>query len=146
VVSKSRGEARPQDMRGFPNDRWSGGAQLWWTGAAPGDHLALGIPVERAGRYEVEVVLTKARDYALVQLSLDGHMAGPRIDLFHPSDVVTTGVISLGTFDLSLGRHELAIDIQGAHSEAIPAHMVGLDCVVLRPAVGGDPDGAKPGG
>src|SRR5690606_4289426 len=90
VLSASSGSARSQPMTNFTADRWSGGNQLWWTGGKPGDRLMLAVPVETAGVYEIELVLTRARDYGIVQLSLDDDPLGGPIDLFNAPEVITT--------------------------------------------------------
>ncbi|MCO6453860.1 MAG: c-type cytochrome [Pirellulaceae bacterium] len=131
ILEKTGGDARPQKMDAFPKDKWSGGDHLWWTGAKPGDKLVLELPVASGGRQELFAVMTKARDYGVVQLSLDGQPLGPPVDLFNSPDVITTGVVSLGTIELQPGKHRLAIEIVGAHPDAVKAHMFGLDYVYL---------------
>lgn len=111
--------------------KWSHDDHLWWTGAKPGDQLEVVVPVKKDGTYEVSVVLTKARDYGIVQLSLDGKKAGDPIDLYHPT-VVPTEPIALGTFTLNKGMHRLKVEIVGANPEAVKSYMFGLDQVWLR--------------
>jgi len=53
--------------------------------------------------------------------------------LFHSPDVLTTGVLSYNSNRLSAGKHQLTIEVLGAHPEAIKAYMVGLDYVKLIP-------------
>jgi putative heme-binding domain-containing protein len=131
ILAKTGGDARSQKMNTFAKAKWSGADQLWWTGAKPGDKLTLELPVRTAGRYELFTVMTKARDYGIVQWSLDGKKIGPRQDLYNPADVVTTGVVSLGTLELKAGKHRLTAEIVGAHPQAIKAYMFGLDYVYL---------------
>jgi len=131
ILSKTAGAAGSQKMGGFTKDRWSGVDHLWWTGAKPSDRLELEIPVEKAGRYNLEAVLTRARDYGIVQLSLDDHPLGPPIDLFNSPDVITTGVLSFDNLELTAGAHKLGVQIVGAHPQAAPAFMFGLDYVRL---------------
>ncbi len=83
VLAKTGGNAAPQKMDPFTKDRWSGADQLWWTGAGPGSKLTLELPVEQAGRYDVLAVFTKARDYGIVQLSLDGKPLGGPLDFYN---------------------------------------------------------------
>jgi len=75
-------------------------------------------------------VLTKARDYATVQLTLDDQPLGEVIDLFSP-DVVTTGELRLGKHKLAAGSHRVVIVIQGANDAATKSYMVGLDYLRL---------------
>src|SRR5262245_21955167 len=72
VLAKPPGKVQSQDMGAFPKGSWQDGDQLWWTGAKPGDKLTLVIPIKEEGTYQVSIILTKARDYGIVQLSLDG--------------------------------------------------------------------------
>ena len=80
-----------------------------------------------AGRYNLEIVLTKARDYGIVQLSLDDRELGGPIDLFHTPDVMTTGVLSFDDIELTAGAHRLRVQIVGANPKAVKAYMFGLD-------------------
>ena len=126
-VEKPAGSVRPQAMQSFSKGRWSGNSQLWWTGGKPGDRLVLEFPVDSAGRYHLSAALTKAHDYAIVQLEIDGQpLAGP-IDLYNRPDVVSTGSMSLGTLPLTAGTHRLGVSIVGRHPEATPAFMFGMD-------------------
>lgn len=131
ILNKTGGSARSQPMGGFPKDRWSGVDHLWWTGGKPGDKLDLELPVEKAGRYEIELVLTQARDYGVVQLSLDDEKLGEPLDLYNSPDVITTGVLSFDGRELSAGDHKLSVEIIGTNPKAVKAYMFGLDYVRL---------------
>jgi putative membrane-bound dehydrogenase-like protein len=130
VLERSAGNSGPQDMVPFGRDLWSGNAQLWWTGAKPGGRLVLEVEAPKAGRWEIEVALTRAVDYGVVQFSLDGEALDAPVDLFHPR-VVPTGPLSLGVHDLAAGAHRLGVEIVGAHPQAVKAYMFGLDYVLL---------------
>ncbi len=95
VLGATAGAARSQKMGGFNAARWSGGDQLWWTGGQPGARLEVELPVERGGPYALEVVFTKARDYAIVRLSVDDEPWGEPIDLFNVPEVISSGVLML---------------------------------------------------
>ncbi len=131
IVDKTAGTAASQLMDGFKGDRWSGNDQLWWTGAKSGDRLAVAIPVAKDGNYLVQVVLTQAPDYAIVQLKLDDQKLGEPIDLYAP-EVRTTGLLDFGQHQLSAGEHRLTLEVIGSNAHATPSHMVGLDCVILK--------------
>ncbi|MBI1901992.1 MAG: FG-GAP repeat protein [Planctomycetia bacterium] len=135
VLARTAGSTGSQKMQEFQKDRWSGDDHLWWTGAGPGAKLELELPVEKAGTYDLELVLTKARDYGIVQLSLDGQareaLLGGPIDLYNFPDVITTGVLAFEGKKLAAGSHKLGVQIVGAHPKAVPAHMFGLDYVRL---------------
>ncbi|MFO1513802.1 MAG: DUF2961 domain-containing protein, partial [Verrucomicrobiota bacterium] len=129
VLSQTGGNPQAQDLTGF-GDQWSGDAQLWWTDAKPGDRLELALPVETTAQYELSAQLTKARDYGVVQLWLDGKKLGQPIDLYDPNVVPLSGV-KLGAHDLSAGQHQLSIEITGANVKAVKSYMFGLDYVKL---------------
>jgi hypothetical protein len=132
VRAKTGGDTQEQIMDGY-GDAWSGGAQLWWTGAKPGDKLDLVLPVKQDGKYHVAAQLTKARDYGIVQLYLDGEKLDGPIDLYHP-DVVPTAVLDLGKRTLAQGSHQLTVEILGANPQAEPAYMAGIDYIKLEPS------------
>jgi D-arabinan exo alpha-(1,3)/(1,5)-arabinofuranosidase (non-reducing end) len=131
VLSRTGGDPHVQDMSGF-GDKWSNDAQLWWTGAHPGNRLELALPVAKSGDYRLVTQLTKARDYGVVQLALDGKMLGGSLDLYNPS-VIPSGQLDLGTYDLSAGKHTLTVKIIGANENAVKSYMFGLDYVRLIP-------------
>jgi hypothetical protein len=133
VLKATGGAAASQKMTAFTKDAWSGADHLWWTGAKPGDKLEVELPVETAGKYTVELVLTRARDYGIVQLSLNGRALGGPIDLFNNPEVITTGVLDFDGIELTKGPHKLGVEILGAHPEAVKAFMFGLDYVRLVP-------------
>jgi len=131
VLGEPKGQVRTQGMR---NERyqgtWKNGDQLWWIRAKPGDKLEVAVPVQQAGTYQVSVVLTTARDYGIVQLSIDGKKAGEPIDLYNPQ-VAITKPIPLGTHQLTEGEHTLGVQIIGANEKAVKSYMFGLDEVIL---------------
>jgi putative membrane-bound dehydrogenase-like protein len=130
VLRRTGGSSAAQGMESFGRDLWSGNSQLWWTGGRPGDRLELAIPVEKDGTYRLEAALTRARDYGVVQLWLDGKKIEGAIDLYNPA-VVTTGAVLLAELPLEKGEHVLAVEILGANPQAVKAYMFGLDYVLL---------------
>jgi hypothetical protein len=132
VISKTAGNPQVQDLTGFGESQWSNDEHLWWTDAKPGDKLELALPVENAGSYNLVLQLTKAPDYGIVQLYLDGQKLGEPIDLYH-SSVLPSGPLSMGHHYLTLGEHKLGVEILGANPKAITNYMFGLDYVKLEP-------------
>ncbi|MFI5378404.1 MAG: DUF2961 domain-containing protein [Tepidisphaerales bacterium] len=110
--------------------RWSGGTQLWWRDGKPGDRLELALPVGKAGRYRVSLNATRAFDYGIFQLSIDGKKAGDPVDLYRAESDMT--LLDLGLHDLTAGEHRLAIEIVGSNPAAKPRHMIGVDYVKLK--------------
>ncbi len=131
IVDKS-GSVTSQDMREFAKDRWSGNDHLWWRGGKPGDRLKLEIEVSESAEYELQLALTRARDYGIVQLYWDEEKLGDPIDLFNEPDVLTTGLLSFGTRKIEQGTHYLTIEITGANPKAVKSYMFGLDFVWLK--------------
>jgi hypothetical protein len=132
VLEATAGRAAKQSMANFKSGQWSGNEQLFWTGAKPGERLELELSVPQHGTYDVAGVLTKARDYAIVQIQLDGEPLGEAIDLYAAPNVVTTGEVVWGQRKLTAGPHRLSIVIQGSNAAAAKSHMVGLDYVRLK--------------
>jgi hypothetical protein len=131
-VKVTGGKAQVQDVSGF-GDGWSRDEHLWWTGGKPGDRLDLTFDVEAAGEYVVTAQLTKAPDYAVVALTLDGAPLGAELDGYDRK-VVATGELELGRVKLDKGPHVLGLAIRGANPKAIPSYMAGLDYLRLLPA------------
>ena len=132
ILGEPPGNVQTQGMAPFKGGKWKNNDQLWWTGAKPGDKLQLALPVKKTGAYKLSVVLTKAKDYGIVQFYVDGQKAGQPIDLYNP-EVVNTDPIPLGTFELTEGEHTLTVEIVGANPQAIKAYMFGIDYVVFEP-------------
>jgi putative membrane-bound dehydrogenase-like protein len=132
ILTKSDGAADKQGMGAFPGEKWSGASQLWWTGGKPGAKLELAVPVETSGNKTLECVLTKARDYGVVQLAWDGAALGGPLDMFDAKRVTTTGVLSFPLGEVAAGDHTLTVEIIGANPQAVRAYMFGLDYVRVQ--------------
>ncbi len=94
----------------------------------------------------IELSLTCARDYGIVQLSIDGQPLSEPIDLYNP-EVVTTGLLEFKTSNLKQGKHKLEIEILGANPKAVRGFMVGLDYLRFRgpgESFAAPDDGLKP--
>jgi putative heme-binding domain-containing protein len=133
VLATSVGRARPQSLDIFPKYAWSGTHHLWWTGAQPGARLELELPVKTDGRYVLDMVLTRAPDYGIVQLLLDDTKLGQPIDLYNEVEVRTSKLFEFEGIDLKAGAHRLAVEIVGTNPKAVPSYMFGLDFVRLQP-------------
>ena len=131
VLKVDGGVAQSQSMITFVKSRWSGKSHLWWTGGKPGSTLLLEFSVSKTGKYEIFTVLTKAHDYGKVRLKIDSQNPGAEFDLYNTPDVINTGIVSLGMFELEAGKHQLGVEITGKHPEAVPAFMFGLDYLYL---------------
>ncbi|MBN2475287.1 MAG: DUF2961 domain-containing protein [Pirellulales bacterium] len=134
VLRISGGAVSTQDMTAFPLGKWHHNDHLWWTGASPGAALELALPVQRPGRQQLRVVLTRAADYGVVQFELDDRKVGGQIDLYSGL-VAPTVAIPLGIHDLAPGEHKLTVTMVGSNEKAAgQKHLFGIDRILLTTA------------
>jgi len=131
VLKQSRGRVQTQDLKPHGAGVWTDDNHLWWTGAQPGDTMDVAVKADKAGTYDVSVVLTKAVDYAIVQFRLDGRRLGDPIDLYNDG-VVKTPALPLGTVELAAGDHVLTVEIVGANEKAQKGYRFGMDELKLQ--------------
>jgi putative heme-binding domain-containing protein len=132
VAKVTGGNARPQPMGGFKADSWTGNSHLWWVDGKPGSELSLEFTVPEAGRYVISSALTKARDYGIFQVALDGDtVIAEKVDLFSDPEVVTTGELNWGEHALKAGPHTLIVKVTGSNPAAVHRHMFGIDYLRL---------------
>ncbi|MFT4637601.1 MAG: putative heme-binding domain-containing protein, partial [Verrucomicrobiales bacterium] len=131
-VLKKTGNTSSQAMNSYTADQWSGDAQLWWTGARPGDTLVLDFEAPQEGTYTLATVFTKAVDYGKVRVSLDSetNFILEEVDLYD-TRVNTTGELTLGQHALTAGKHRLIINVLGKHPKAASGYMFGIDYLLL---------------
>ena len=133
VLRATAGKASRQEMSGFKASRWSGDAQLFWSGGKVGDKLELQLPVAADGEYTIAANFTLAKDFAIVRLWLDDQPLGEPLDLYNAPDVTSTGEREVGARTLKAGDHRLTLEITGANPAAPQTYRVGLDYVRLIP-------------
>lgn len=122
-VNASGGNIQIQSVSQF---NWSNGSQIWWTDGIPGNKATLKFKIEKEAEYEVKVSLTKAIDYGIFSLKIDGKPGLLSYDAYHPGGVVNSEV-SLGIHNLGIGEHTLEITITGANPNAVKGYMFGAD-------------------
>jgi hypothetical protein len=132
VAAAEGGEANPQHLGGYGGHQWSGDTQLFFTPPAKGAFVTLELTVPEAGRYELAVYYTKAVDYGIVQLHLDGKAIGQPFDGFN-NGVIPSGRIAYGTVELAAGKHPLKFEVTGKNA-ASTGYYAGIDCITLTPA------------
>ncbi|RZT27775.1 DUF2961 family protein [Kribbella sp. VKM Ac-2569] len=108
---------------------WSGGAQAWIHGTKAGDETVFGFNVPTTGSYQLSTVLTKAADYGIVDVQIDGN-AAVTFDGYQASGVGTQAV-ALGTVQLAAGGHQFVVTVTGKN-EAATGYLVGVDLLDLR--------------
>jgi hypothetical protein len=126
------GALAAQPMREF-GAGWSDGAQLFWHSGDVGAVLDLVVDVPVAGRYSLALYLTRAPDYALLQLEVDGARS-VTFDGF-AERVEPSGPVRAGSFDLQAGPRRISLMILGRHAQST-GHFAGVDRIELLP-VGG---------
>ena len=139
---KSDGNTQSQSMANFKADRWSGNGQLWWTGQKVGSVLELDVAVPEAGLFSIEVVLTRARDYGIVELFLGEQPLGGPIDCYVADTVDTTGVLKFDPVELSRGQHRIRVRVAGKHPDSAGT-MFGLDYIRFAKPTHETTDGKK---
>ncbi|GAA1525115.1 DUF2961 domain-containing protein [Kribbella lupini] len=108
---------------------WSGGSQLWIHGTKAGDKVVLEFSVPSAGAYKVSSVLTKAADYGIVDLAIDGGTP-VSFDGYQGAGVGTQKV-DLGNATLAAGKHQLSVTLTGKNAAATN-FLAGVDLLDLE--------------
>ncbi len=124
------GNVGEQGMSSFGLN-WSGNSQLFFTPDKPGAKLSLSVPVEKPGRYLVSGYFTKARDYGIAALTVDGRTLGAPFDGFNDG-VVRSGLVSFGVAELKAGAVPFEFEIVGRNPDSV-GYFFGLDALVLQP-------------
>jgi hypothetical protein len=107
---------------------WSGGAQAWIHGAKAGDKAVFGFAVPTTGSYHLSTVLTKAADYGIADVQIDGN-AAVSVDGYQANGVGTQ-TVDLGTAELAAGNHQFVITLTGKNPAAT-GYLVGFDVLDL---------------
>jgi len=110
---------------------WSAGAQLWFQAAKPGDQVTVAFSVPNTGTYDLSVVQTKARDYGINTLAVDGAPVGSPFDAYNTPNVTVTPPIDEGQVTLTAGRHTLKLTVTGKNPASV-GYSAGLDYLSLR--------------
>ena len=132
-VTKADGQARPQGMQTFGNGKWSGNSQLWWIPERQDATLSAEFSVPEAGEYDLYFAATKAVDYGIHSLAVNGKVVGKPHDFFQANGVAHTGQIPAGKVSLKKGTNTLTIKSTGSHPDAEKRYMFGLDFLRLNP-------------
>ncbi|MEV6285701.1 DUF2961 domain-containing protein [Kribbella sp. NPDC051770] len=108
---------------------WSGGSQLWIHGTKAGDKVVLEFSVPSAGTYKLSSVLTKAADYGIVDLAVDGNQ--PVSFDGYQAVGVGTQKVDLGNATLAAGKHQLSVTLTGKNAAAVN-FLAGVDVLDLE--------------
>lgn len=119
-----------QDMSPWDAEGWSRGKHLF-CGFGQGGSITLLLPVEKTGGARLNLYATRAPDFGIIQVFLDGKQIGQALDAYSPM-VVPTGCIALGVVKLEKGDHRLRFDVAGKNDSST-GFRFGVDCVELVP-------------
>jgi hypothetical protein len=126
------GHLEVQNMENFNGD-WSNDEHLWWINGRPDDRLTLLLEADEAGEYELVGFFTRAPDYGVFRIIINGKAQGNLFDGYHP-DVATSGPVSFGMVSLNQGSNEVVIEIIGKDVRAAgfgDGYLVGIDGFLL---------------
>ena len=118
-----------QDMRGFPDGIWSNGKQWTFFAGKQGDKATFELVPSEEGTYEVSIFGTKANDYGIMEISLNGGKP-VKVDCYY-TDVVNTGEIPLGEAATKGGKITMTIRIAGQNPLS-RGNMFGLDYIIMN--------------
>lgn len=119
-----------QPTDSFAGGRWSGDGHMFAYETRRGDWIDLELPVDEPGSYRVELFLTKASDYGIVAVSVNGARLRDEIDLWS-DHVEPTGPLDLGVVALR-GRDVLRLEVTGTNPAVSPPRFqFGIDGVRL---------------
>ena len=135
VLSKSRDFSLVvQSTETFTGGKWDRDGQLFGYNTQLSDWVEWAIPVPSPGTYRILAYLTRAADYGLVQLSLNGYPIGTEIDLWARDNVVKpTGPVDLGLHQLEGTQATLRLEVVGKNQRNSPPHyQFGIDGITLK--------------
>jgi hypothetical protein len=111
VVNQPEGRVWTQDMKPWRRDDWSGGKHLIWMCRKSGIELAVSFNAAAAGT-GLKLGFTKAPDYGIFDVYLDGKELVKGLDLYAPK-VVRADDISFPDVPVSKGEHTLTFKCAG---------------------------------
>lgn len=104
---------------------------LEWHGAKKGGELSVGFQVERAGQYQVMVLIARQDKGALGQFLIDGRPCGDPVSFYEDGDDVDIEA-PLEVRALSAGKHTLTLRCQGSAPGAKPGSWFAIDGFVVQ--------------
>jgi len=125
ITDKQNGESDNQNL----GADFSGNEHVFFRGRGPGSLVEMRFKVRQAGTYPVSVWLTKAGDYGIVQVKIDGKPVGQPFDGYN--DGVTRELVDLGRIELAAGDHKVALELTGKNAKSTN-YFAGLDVLSLR--------------
>jgi len=125
VAERTGGTTEIQNITMY---NWSRNAQLWWRDGKVNDTLTVDFDMDKAGEYDITLGITKAIDYGIFRIEVNGQTKAESADFFNPSVIARD--IKLGRCKLVKGKNKLKVTILGANPSAVKKHMFGLDFIL----------------
>ena len=110
---------------------WSGGAHLFYMPSSAPASLKVKFELPKAGRYAMTANLTRAPDYGIYRISVDGDTVGRLAHLYSGIGVIET-LVSLGAWEFTEGEHAVLFTLIGKNSQS-SGYFFGLDNIELVP-------------
>jgi hypothetical protein len=110
---------------------WSNNAQLWFRPTAAGQKAAFHLDVPADGTYDISAVFTKASDYGIATLAIDGTQLGQPLDGYHSPEVVIAPPQTYQGVHLTKGTHTLTLTVTGKNADSVGL-LAGLDVLRLK--------------
>ena len=110
--------------------QWSGNEQLWFHADGAGDTFTVEIDVPRAGTYALSALQTRAGDYGINTLAVDGTDAGEPFDAYSAA-LVDDARADYGEVELTRGTHSLRFTVTGRNA-ASQGFFAGIDVIELE--------------
>ena len=106
---------------------WNLDTHQLFKGTGEGDKIEIRIPATGSAAQRLSLHATKAKDYGIVRLSINGKPAVAELDLYS-AKVTPTGAIDLGTFTPAGNAYVLGVEVVGSNSKS-KGTLFGLDCL-----------------
>jgi hypothetical protein len=121
-----------QPTADFRTGRWSQDGHMFAFGTQKGDWIDLEFPEFEPGKYRMSLFMTKAADYGIVNVSLNGTPIGEPIDLWSGYGVMPTNKLDLGIVELRGEDDVLRLAVNATNPKAAaPFFQFGIDGVRL---------------
>lgn len=123
-----KAKATSGEFESQAGDHWSHGAQLFWRPMGEGQSIELPFQVAKAGRYDLKLMTTHAKDYGIYDVLVDGKVILPKLDLYAAEQSLLPHVVKGA--ELAAGAHTLTFKNVGK-ADASTGYFLGVDVMVL---------------
>jgi hypothetical protein len=117
------------DFESQAGEHFSHGAQLFWRPMSEGQSIELPFNVAKAGKYDLRLTTTHARDYGVYDVLVDGQVILPKLDLYAAEQSRLPHVAK--AVELAAGDHTLKFKNVGK-TDASTGYFLGVDVMELN--------------